>query len=184
MKVPLEISYRDIEKTDAIDTLVREKAAKLEEFHGEINSCRVALEKEHGSPDSGSPYRVRIDLRVPPSHELAVTKNPEESTQYVELETVIREAFEAARKQLVKLNEQQQGEVKEHLQEEMAAVVSELFPEQGYGFLRSLQEEQIYFHRNSVLHNDFDRLEVGTGVQCLVEEGEQGSQASTVRIVS
>jgi hypothetical protein len=45
--------------------------------------------------------------------------------------------------------------------------------------------ERIYFHRNSVLEGDFDRLEVGTGVNFFEhdDEGEHGPQASTVRIV-
>ena len=40
-----------------------------------------------------------------------------------------------------------------------------------------------FFHRNSVLSNDFDRLTVGTGVQFFVSQGENGPQASTVRLI-
>lgn len=184
MQVPLEISYRNVSKTDAIEALVREKAAKLEKFCDHINSCRVAIEKAHEHPKSGSPYRVRLDLTVPPGHELAVAKNPGEGTQYEPLETVIREAFEAARRQLVELNERQRNEVKRHPQQEMTAIVTQLFSEQGYGFLKTLEDEEVYFHQNSVLHNDFERLEIGTGVHCFVEQGQQGLQATTVQIVN
>ena len=42
---------------------------------------------------------------------------------------------------------------------------------------------EIYFHRNSVLHEAFDRLRVGAEVAFVEEEGDQGPQASTVKLV-
>lgn len=37
--------------------------------------------------------------------------------------------------------------------------------------------------KNSILHNDFNRLEIGTGVNFSLEQGEEWPQASTVKIV-
>ncbi len=48
---PPEITYRDWEKTDVIDSLIREKIAKLKQFCDYINSCRVVVEKAHKHPD-------------------------------------------------------------------------------------------------------------------------------------
>ena len=62
MQVPLEITYRDVEKTDDIDQLVREKAAKLDELFENLIACRVAIERPQKTQRAGSPYRVRIDL--------------------------------------------------------------------------------------------------------------------------
>lgn len=183
MQVPLEVTYRGVEKTDAIETLVLKKVAKLEEVCDHINSCRIAIEKPHDRPDSGSPYRVRIDLTVPPGHEIVADSNPAEGIQYSELETVVRDAFDAARRQLAELNERQRQKVKTHEMQQMTALVTQLFPDEGYGFLKTLDDQEIYFHGNSVLHNDFERLEIGTGVQFFVEQGEQGPQATTVKIV-
>lgn len=185
MQVPVEITYRNVEKTDAIESLVQEKIGKLQKFCSQMNSCRVAIEKAHDRPSSGSPYRVRLDITVPPGHELAVVRNPGEGNQYDELQTVIRDAFEAARRQVVELNEKQQDQVKHHPQQETVAVVTKLFKEQGYGFIKTLDTgREIYFHQNSVLHHDFDRIEIGTGVQFSETLGEMGPQATTVQIVS
>jgi ribosomal subunit interface protein len=93
MKVPLEVTYRGVEKTGAIDTLIHEKVAKLERVCDYINSCQIAVEKEHDRPTSGSPYRVRIDITLPPSHEIVAESSPSEQNQYVELDTVIRDAL-------------------------------------------------------------------------------------------
>ncbi|HBB31357.1 MAG TPA: DNA-binding protein [Cyanobacteria bacterium UBA8803] len=185
MKIPLEITYRDVERTESIDELIHEKVAKLEGVCNYISSCHIAIEKPHDRPRSGSPYRVRLDITVPPSHELVAESNPGEGTQYDPLDVVIRDAFKAARRQLKKLTEQQRGKVKTKAYEtqDSTGLVTKLFPEEGYGFLRSLEGREIYFHRNSVLNDDFERLELGTGVRFFVEQGEQGPQASTVQIV-
>jgi ribosomal subunit interface protein len=186
MKISPEITYRNVEKTNAIDTLIQEKIAKLELVCNYINSCHIAIEKTHDRPRSGSPYRVRIDITVPPGHEIVAQSNPGESNQYDPLDAVIRDAFNAARQQLVKLSERQQESHRPQNQEaeqDTTALVTKLFHDRGYGFLKTLDGREIYFHRNSVLHNDFERLGIGTGVHFSLEMGEEGPQASTVKIV-
>jgi ribosomal subunit interface protein len=185
MKVPPEITYRDVDKTAAIDTLINEKIAKLERLCDYISSCHIAIEKAHDRPKSGSPYRVRIDLTLPPSHELVADSNPAESNQYVELDTVIRDAFSKIERQLKEQTRQQREseKTKSGSASDTTALVVRLFEADGYGFIKSLDGEEIYFHRNSVLHDDFDRLEVATGVRFEAEEGEKGPQATTVQIV-
>ncbi|MBZ8180119.1 HPF/RaiA family ribosome-associated protein [Oscillatoria salina] len=185
MKIPLEISYRGVDKSEAIESLIRQKASKLEQVCNYMNSCRVIVEKIHEHPKSGSPYRVRIDMTVPPGHELAVDKSPDAGKQYEPLDAVIRDAFEAARRQLKELTEKQRGDVKFHPEQAMEAVVTKLFPEQDYGFLQPLSgQEEVFFHRNSVINNDFDRIRVGTGVQFAALQDDQGVRATTVQIVS
>ena len=55
--------------------------------------------------------------------------------------------------------------------------------DEGYGFINSLDGREIYFHKDSLHAGEFDRLEIGTGVQWNEEEGEKGPQASFVKIV-
>ncbi|CAD5982495.1 Cold-shock DNA-binding domain protein [Planktothrix tepida] len=119
MKVPVEITYRDVEKTDYLDELINKKVAKLERYCNYMSSCRVVVEKIHDRPKSGSPYRVRLDITVPPGHELAASENPQEGVQYESLKAVIRDVFEAARRQLVELVQRQRDEVKTHTAEEV-----------------------------------------------------------------
>lgn len=187
MKIPPEITYRGVEKTDAIEALIHEKIAKLERVCDHISSCHIAIEKEQDRPRDRSPYRVRLDITVPPSHELAAESTMGHKTQYAELDTVIRDAFEKAWRQLRDLSKQQQEYDKGKLNDgaqNTTALVTKLFPEQGYGFLKTLDGQDIHFLRNSVLHHDFDRLEIGTGVRFEVIEDEEGTlHATTVQIV-
>ncbi|MBD2459866.1 HPF/RaiA family ribosome-associated protein [Oscillatoria sp. FACHB-1407] len=187
MQVALEITYRDVDKTPAIESLVQEKVAKLERLCNYINSCQIALEKIHDRPKHGSPYRVRIDITVPPNHELVADSNPGDRIQYAELDTVIRDAFSKVERQLKELTEKQRESEKTKgvAAQDTVALVTRLFPEAGYGFIKRIDDgEDIYFHRNSVLHDNFDRLEVGTGVRFEAEEGDKGLQATSVQIVN
>ena len=182
MQMPLEISYRDVEKTDHIESLVRQKVAKLEQICDYMISCRVAIEQSQQRQQTGNPYRVRIIVRVPPEHEMVVTRVSAKEDREEPLPTVIRKAFEAMRRQLQELVELQRAEVKNHPETEVSALVEKIFPQDDYGFLKTLDGRQVYFHRNSVLHGEFERLEIGTGVRYTEELGEKGPQATTVEI--
>ena len=187
MKVAPEITYRGVGKAQAIEDLIYEKIAKLERVCDHISSCHIAVEKEQDHPHDRSPYRVRLDITVPPGHEIAAESTMGHRNQYAELDTVIRDAFDKAWRQLRDLSKQQHEYDKGQVQDgasETTALVTQIFPEQGYGFLKTLDGEDVHFTQNSVIHNGFDRLSVGTGVRFEAVEDDQGIlHASTVQIV-
>ena len=183
MQVPLEVSYRNVDKSEAIEKLINSKVAKLEKTCDYMTSCRIAIERRHKSQQSGNPYRVRIEMRIPPNHSLVVKRTSVSGQREEPLQTLLRKAFESAHRQLKQLVEKQRGEVKFHPYQEIGAIVEKLFPEEGYGFARTLDGLQLYFHRNSVLRGDFDRIRIGTGVRYTAEQGADGLQASSLEIV-
>jgi cold shock CspA family protein/ribosome-associated translation inhibitor RaiA len=183
MQLPLQVSFRKVRKTPAIEDLIRAQTAKLERACDHIVGCKIAIEKPQKHQRSGNPFRIRISVTVPPEHELVVTRESSEGDLHEQLPTVIRDAFSAMRRQLRKLVEKQHGDVKNHPEQQAGGLVVRLFREQEYGFIKSPEGEEIYFHKNSLVGDDFDRLEVGTGVQWHQEEGNNGPQASTVRII-
>jgi cold shock CspA family protein len=183
MNVPLEISYRDIERSDVIDNLVNGEVDHLEEVCDHISSCRVSIERPQKHIKSGSPYRVRIDVTVPPGHEIVSKREPGQGEMHEELSTVIIDAFDGARRQVKELSERQDKDVKRNREPQVNAIVEAVYPEQGYGFLKTLEGRDVYFHSNSVLNRDFERLTKGTGVYYNEEMGEKGPQASSLRIV-
>jgi cold shock CspA family protein len=180
MRVPLEITYRDVEKTDAIERLVREKAAKLDRLFENLISCRVAIERPQKSNEAGSPYRVRIDVTAPPGHELVVRREPGERDSHGSLRTLIVDAFSAMRRRLATLRARQRGVIKAH--DEPRGLVLRLFRDAGYGFVQTSDGRELYFHEHSVL-GGWEHLDVGTEVRFAEEMGEKGPQASTLQIV-
>ncbi|MFW5996601.1 MAG: HPF/RaiA family ribosome-associated protein [Verrucomicrobiota bacterium] len=184
MDVPLEIACPDFEKTEAIDNLIQEQAAKLERICSHLISCRVTLEMPQKSQGSGNQFQVRIETHIPPKHHLTVRRESRQSKSAQDpLNAVIHEAFEAMEEQVHKTVDKQRGHVKKHPQQETSGFVSKVFPEEGYGFIESVNGDEIYFHKNSVLHDDFERLQVGTGVRFVEDAGENGAHATTVQSV-
>lgn len=183
MQVPLEISFKNVPKNESIEMLINDKAEKLEQICDYLTSCRVAVDKPHEHQRTGNPYQVVIEIHAPPKHDIVVRREAGEGELHEPLDSVLRNAFDAARRQLQELVERQRGEIKKHPEQEAAAIVSKLYPKEDYGFIKTLDDQEIYFHRNSVVNDDFDRLEIGTGVRYVTREGEKGLQASTVQIV-
>jgi cold shock CspA family protein len=183
MQIPLEISYRDVRKSEAIENLIREKAAKLELICDYITSCRIAVERPHSFVKKGNSFRFRIDITVPPGHEVVVTREPGDSDKHDKLPKIIRDAFNAARKQLQELVRKQRKEVKTHPEQEVRAIVSSIYPLEGYGFIRTVNGREIYFHRNSILNMNFDELQTGMGVRFSEVDGEKGPQAASVQVI-
>lgn len=183
MKIPLEISFRNVDKTDDIENLIREKAAKLDKICHYLTSCHIAVERRQQHQRSGNPYRVCIYMGIPPRHEIVIKRETSKGDMHDPLTKVLRDAFETAYIKLQGVAERRRGEVKTHPEQETMAFVVKLFSKEGYGFIKTFEGREIYFHKNSVLHNDFDRLEIGTGVRFVLEKGEKGPQASTVQIV-
>lgn len=184
MQIPPEISFKDVRKTPGIEDLINRKIAGLEKICRHMISCRVAVEQPQKHQERGNPYQVRISITVPPAHELVSKELASKGDMHDPLETVIAKTFDSAERQLKELTERQRGEVKTHPHQQVMGVVYQLFDDKDYGFIKTVDTGQdIYFHRNSVLHGDFDRLTIGTGVRFAAEDGEKGLQATTVEIV-
>ncbi len=183
MQIPMELTFRNVEKTAEIERLIDEKTQSLNRLNESLVSCRVAVERPQEHQRNGNPYRVRIDLRMPPGHELVVESKPRQHPMHESLHAVLTDTFAAAERRLRRLTERMQGKVKRHPAQEMDGVIDRIFIENGYGFIRGLEGTEYYFHRNSVVHDDFERLKPGTGVRLVAEPGEKGLQASTVEIV-
>jgi ribosomal subunit interface protein len=176
LQVPLQITIRDVLRSEALEAHIREKAAKLEEFYPRIVSCRVTVEELRKHHHQGRHFRVRIDVRVPGHHELVANRDHDEDV-YVAL----RDAFDAMARQLEDVAREQRGDVKAH-EVPQRGRVTRLFTDQGYGFFETGDGRELYFSRENVAHPTFDDLAAGTEVQFIEERAAEGPQAKRVSV--
>ncbi len=108
MQIPLQITIRDFPHSDALEADIRDKAQKLDEFFQHIMSCRVVVEMPHQHQHQGKQYNVRIDIRVP-QNEIVVNRD-----QHTDVYVAVRDAFDAARRQLEDYARTLRGDVKTH----------------------------------------------------------------------
>jgi cold shock CspA family protein/ribosome-associated translation inhibitor RaiA len=170
-----------MERDEVIEADVRRHVEKLEEFCDRIMACRVVIDHPHAHRRRGNLYHVRIDLTIP-RHELVATRSPDEAHQHEDVHVAIRDAFDALRRRLQDAVRERRQQVKRHEPPALGRV-TQIFPLADYGFLMTPDGREIYFHRHSVLDGGFDRLDIGSEVRFVEEEGERGPQASTVHVV-
>jgi cold shock CspA family protein/ribosome-associated translation inhibitor RaiA len=198
MILPLQITFRNMDSSGVVKGWIQEEANKLDEFHGKITGCRVVVELPNRRRKAGNVYHVRVDLTVP-GGEIVVKRQPnlrtlpgrikmkpakrlEVRVPHKDLRQAINDAFSAMRRQLQDFARRRRHDVKTH-QAQPHARVTRLFPQEGYGFLQTAEGREVYFHKNSVLNNAFERLMIGSTVSFVEEKGEQGPQASTVKLI-
>ena len=180
MDIPLQVSFRNMDRSDAVELKVRKSALKLEKYFGHITSCRVMIEAPERRQHKGKLYHVRIDIGLP-GKELVVNRHPKDKHEHEDVYVAVRDAFKAARRRLQDRARKMEGKVKSH-EVALHGKILRLFPYEGYGFIAASDGREIYFHKNSVLSGAFDKLEQGNEVRLAVAEGEspQGPQATTV----
>ena len=181
MQVPLQVTFRNMPPSPAVEADIREKTAKLEEFYDRITSVRVMVETPHRQHRQGKLFHVRVDVRVP-GRELVVRREPAHHHEYEDVHVAVRDAFDAAKRQIEDYVRETRGTVKTH-ETPLQGRIVRLDRERDYGFIATPDTREIYFHRNSVVDAEFDQLCVGDEVRFAEELGEKGPQASTVHLV-
>lgn len=177
MQLSPEITFRGLESTPAIEGKVRERVERLNRFYSRIMGCRVVIESHHRHQNKGKLYHVRVAVTVP-GGELVVSRDPKENQAHEDAYVAVRDAFDAMERQLESFAHRQRGDVKAHETSALQGRVGEL--EWDHGRIETVDGRSIYFHRNSVLNDRFEVLEVGTVVRYVEASGDEGPQASAV----
>jgi ribosomal subunit interface protein len=102
----VQVTFHEMPPSPAVDARIREQAMKLGRFHSRLSRCRAVVEQVARHRHKGNGYTVRLELKVD-GGEIAVSHERAEDV-YV----AVREAFDAARRQLEDLLRRQRGDVK------------------------------------------------------------------------
>ncbi len=113
MIIPLQITWRDVDQSDALEKVLREKAAKLDQFCDSIVSCRVLVEASARHHHKGNRYRIRLEIEVP-DDEIVVSRDPADDHAHEDIYVAVRDSFDAARRQLQDYAARRRGDVKHH----------------------------------------------------------------------
>jgi ribosome-associated translation inhibitor RaiA len=115
MDIPLELSFHNVEPSDALKSAVQAHVNKLEKFHDHIIGCRVSIEMPHKSQKAvGNPPDVHIVIRVP-GKEIVVSrelKHDGHKKASTDAYAVLEEAFLVAQHQLKDFRRVSHGDVK------------------------------------------------------------------------
>jgi len=186
MQVPLEISYHNIQKSQAAEEEIRAHVAGLEDIYDRITACHVRVDQRADNASHTIPPVVRIELQIPGHKNVVVAHEPDHlqrKYQTPDLTNAISEAFRIAERRLQDLKETRKSNGRVQMEggeERFLGQVAEMYPLQDYGYLLNKDGALLYFHRNSILSGDFDYLVRGTETYYVEEDGDTGPLAKKV----
>ena len=188
MQIPIEIAFHNLPKSDWAENEIRDHVSRLEEIYDRLTTCRVRVDQRASNANNSIPPVVRIEISVPGHKDIVVAHEPDHlqrKFQAPDLRNAINEAFRIAERRLTQYKDQLQDRTAAAGHEAANAYlgqVAEITPAQDFGFLLTASGGLLYFHRNSLLSGDFDRMKVGTEVHYVEEVGDTGPIATKVRV--
>ena len=63
----------------------------------------------------------------------------------------------------------------------MQGTIKRIIRDRGFGFIRTAEGQEVFFHRSSLQGLNFDVLKEGDSVELEVERGDKGPRATNVR---
>jgi ribosomal subunit interface protein len=103
MQIQVQISFRGMEPSAAVEERIRERTERLERFHDGITRCHVTVQAPHQHHHKGRLFDVRIDLHVP-GNEVVVTHEGSQNHAHEDVYVAIRDAFLVAERKLEELS--------------------------------------------------------------------------------
>jgi ribosome-associated translation inhibitor RaiA/cold shock CspA family protein len=186
MQRPLQITFKGMETSPAFEALIRRRVDHLERLYPRMTGCRVVVEVPHRAAETAKvPIGVSVEVDLP-GRGPAIGKHQEDRREAKQDHTAaLNGAFDAVERQLERIGDILNDEVKPHEDAGQSGMVVRLFPDQSYGFIEIDNSPELYFTRNAVVGGSFDELEAGMMVEVTVasEEGPMGPQANSVRLL-
>lgn len=63
----------------------------------------------------------------------------------------------------------------------MQGTIKRIIRDRGFGFIRTADGQEVFFHRTSLQNLDFESLKEGQAVDFEMERGDKGPRAVSVR---
>jgi ribosome-associated translation inhibitor RaiA len=99
MNIPVQITFRHMDSSPALEQLIREQVAKIEILYPRLITCRVLIEAPHQRHRQGKHFRVLVDASLPGA-ELIADRAPDLRAEHEDAYTAVREAFRHLRREL------------------------------------------------------------------------------------
>ncbi|WP_428262408.1 HPF/RaiA family ribosome-associated protein [Haliangium sp.] len=97
MTFPIQVTFRGMQTSEALEAEVRSKAQDLEKYFDRILNCRTTVEAPSKHHRHGQHFHVTVELSVP-GHELVASRG--EGLGHEDPGLAIRDAFRAAKSEL------------------------------------------------------------------------------------
>jgi ribosomal subunit interface protein len=112
MQVAPQITFRNMEASPALEAAIHDKLAKLEQFYDRITACHIVIEAPHRRHHQGTLYSVHLDITLPQG-KVVVSRDQQDNHAHEDAYVALRDAFNAAFRQLEDYQRRQRGDTRE-----------------------------------------------------------------------
>ena len=113
MTIPVNITFRHMDSSPAVETRVRELANLLGVLSDRIQSCRVVVDSPHRHHHQGKVFNVKVQLGLP-GEDVVVDMERPQRDGHEDVYVVLRDAFDAAKRQLQQRMSSLRGDERRH----------------------------------------------------------------------
>src|SRR5688500_6368499 len=99
MQVPLQITFRNMTPSPAVESLIRQRSVRMERFNDRIIHCHVVVDVPHRRSRKGNRYAVHLDITTP-TGPIVINRDPGTEGAHDEVDVAVRDAFDAATRRL------------------------------------------------------------------------------------
>ena len=117
MQAPIEIAFQHFEPSEEVRAEVAKQAKRLEKFSDRITSCHVAIAGPQTRHRQGGLFKIDVQIAMPEHRDVIVTKTHGDAHEREHPLVAIREAFDAAVRQIEDLARDTRSQVTDHLAE-------------------------------------------------------------------
>ncbi|MDX1823837.1 MAG: HPF/RaiA family ribosome-associated protein [Thiohalomonadales bacterium] len=114
MQVPLQIIFRHMDASSAVEARIRERCHRLEQFAEHIIRCRITIEAPYEPRHHTGLYQVKISLALK-GGEMIVSHDLEQPHEHEDIYVAIRDAIDAVRDQLEECARRRREEIRLHV---------------------------------------------------------------------
>lgn len=175
MELKVETRNVDLRK-GWMEKIEAEKEKLVRHYANFILRLRVTIASNPSHKEGG--YEVKLVASIP--QDIVVVSREGEIAR-----GLLTEAFDVLALQVKEIQRKKRGNTKKSLEEggDKTGVVRMVSPHESYGFIVDNDGRDIYFHENALKDIGIDALNEGDGVSYAEGRGDNGPQASWVRVV-
>ncbi|MBT8145422.1 MAG: ribosome-associated translation inhibitor RaiA [Gammaproteobacteria bacterium] len=117
-----QVVFHNIDQSDAVMDAVNKRISKLERYCDQIITGRVVLDSPHNNHHKGKVYSVGLEIHTP-QKEVRVNQEQHDNHAHEDLYVAIRDAFNAAERQLKSVDKKHRANPLEFVENEVLADV-------------------------------------------------------------
>lgn len=99
MQIPLQITFRGMSPSPAIESLIRERSARMERFNERIIRCHAVVGVPHRHSRKGRDYTVHLDITTP-TGSIVVSRDQVGDGSRRAFDMAVRDAFDTATRRM------------------------------------------------------------------------------------